>query len=322
MSTEQRLLAYGYLDGTLTAEREAELNAWIKASPENAAAFADVVRFHDHLRGVIGAGAVGRERPGGVGSPTPAGGSPLVRWRWRRRIGLAGGFAALVTVALVALWSGTPPQASAATELDRLIEQADEGRDRSYRIRALDAVPEQPDERRPPIDGATLHVRRPDQYVLVRKFPDGRPFVTGSDGEKSWSVPPVGAGAVRVSGDPLRFRGPVPGHQHGIPFADLRSDLVRLRAAYAVTPLGPDAAGKRGLLAVKKSAEYRGPNRVELWYHPATGVVHRMVFAGMPKARGGPDSVAVELLEQRDLGGDFFKHPAHHAADRRVVEED
>jgi hypothetical protein len=127
---------------------------------------------------------------------------------------------------------------------------------------------------------------------------------------------------VRVSGDPLRFRGPVPGHQHGIPFADLRSDLVQLRDAYVVTRLGSDEAGKRGLLAIKKSTEYRGPNRVELWYDAATGVIHRMMFAGMPKARGGPDSVAVELLEQRELGNEFFRHQAHHAADRRVIEED
>ena len=319
MNPEQRQLADGYLDGTLTEGQEAELNAWIKASPENAAAFADVVRFHDHLRGVIRTGPMQYEKSGGGEETTPAT-SKGPSARWRGRVGLVGGFAALVAVVLFALWSGNPQQASAATELDRLIEKASEGRDRSYRIRTLDAVPEQPEERRPPIDGATLHVRRPDQYVLVRKFPDGRPYATGSDGQRSWSAPPTGA--VRVSGDPLRFRGPVPGNQHGIPFADLRSDLVQLRDAYVMSPLGTDAAGNRGLLAVKKSAEYRGPNRVELWYDPATGVIHRMVFAGLPKARGGPDSVAVELLEQRDLGGDFFRHPAHHAADRRVIEED
>ncbi len=57
-------------------------------------------------------------------------------------------------------------------------------------------------------------------------------------------------------------------------------------------------------------------------YDPATGVIHRMVFVGLPKARGGPDSVAVELLERRELGGDFVRHQAHHAADRRAIEED
>lgn len=319
MNEEQRRLINGYLDGILSEADEATLNSWVKAAPENAAAFADMVRLHDRLRAVIQASPAANldqvqpARPASLAAGYRAG----RRW-WPA--GVAGGLAVLAAVVFIALWSVNPPHASAASELDRLIDKATEAVDRSYVIRNLDPQPEQPEERRPPIDGATLHVRRPVQYVLVRKFPDGRSFVTGSDGEKSWSVPPNGA--VRVSGDPLRFRGPVPGHQHGIPFADLRSDLVQLRDAYIVTPLGSDAAGKRGLLAIKKSVEYRGPNQVEIWYDPATGIIQRMIFAGMPKARGGPDSVAVELLEQRQLGNDFFKHPSHHSADRRVVEED
>ena len=320
MNHDLRQLANSYLDGVLTEEQEGELNAWVKTAPENAPPFADMVRFHDRLHNVIRTETTSVTRSEPIANSAPHRDARPRRY-WRRGA-LVSGLVALVAVVFVAVWSSNPPQASAATELDRLIDKATDAGDRSYVIRNIDARPEQPEERRPPIDGATLDVRRPDKYVLVRKFPDGRPFVTGSDGEKSWSVPPDGAGAVRVSGDPLRFRGPVPGHQHGIPFADLRSDLVQLRDAYIVTPLGSDAAGKRGLLAIKKSVEYRGPNRVELWYDPATGVIHRMVFAGMPKARGGPDSVAVELLEQRELGNDFFRHPAHHAADRRVIEED
>ncbi|MFO0803426.1 MAG: hypothetical protein U0791_09935 [Gemmataceae bacterium] len=320
MNPDLTALVNGYLDGLLTEEQEGELNAWVKAAPENATAFADMVRFHDSLQNVIRAGAMAA-RAGEQTTNHSLASDRLSRRSWQR-VALVGTLVAVAATAFVFVWMSNPPQASAATELDRLIDTATDAGDRSYVIRNLDARPEQPEERRPPVDGATLYVRRPSQYVLVRKFPDGRPFVTGSDGEKSWSVPPVGTGAVRVSGDPLRFRGPLPGHQHGIPFADLRSDLVQLRDAYVVTPLGSDTAGKRGLLAIKKSVEYRGPNRVELWYDPATGVIHRMVFAGMPKARGGPDSVAVELQEQRELGNDFFRHQAHHAADRRVVEED
>jgi hypothetical protein len=320
MNHNTRQLMNDYLDGLLTEGQEGELNAWIKAAPENAAAFADMVRFHDRLCNVIRARTTAAAPRETTAHAVPTGDGRPRRY-WRRGV-LVSGLVAVAAVLFVAVWSSNPPQASAASELDRLIDKATDAGDRSYIIRNLDARPEQPEERRPPIDGAMIHVRRPDQYVLVRKFPDGRPFVTGSDGEKSWSAPPTGMGVVRVSGDPLRFRGPVPGHQHGIPFADLRSDLIQLRDAYMVTPLGPDAAGKRGLLAIKKSVEYRGPNRVELWYDPATGVIHRMVFAGMPKARGGPDSVAVELLERRELGDDFFHHQSHHAADRRVIEED
>lgn len=318
MNHDLRQLVNNYLDGVLTEEQEGALNAWVKAAPENAAAFADMVRFHDRLHSVLRAETTSVTRNEPFANSVAALEAHPVRY-WRRGAWVSG-LVAFVAVVFVAIWMSNPPQASAATELDRLIQTATDAGDRSYVIRNLDARPEQLEERRPPIDGATLHVRRPDQYVLVRKFPDGSPFLTGSDGEKSWSVPPNGA--VRVSGDPLRFRGPVPGHQHGIPFSDLRSDLVQLRDAYIVTPLGSDAAGKHGLLAIKKSAEYRGPNRVELWYDPASGVIHRMVFAGMPKARGGPDSVAVELLERQELGNDFFKHQSHHAAGRRVIEED
>ena len=319
MNPEQRQQVDGYLDGTLTEGQEAELNAWIKASPENAIAFADVVRFHDHLHGLIQTSPMEYEEPGGAEKSTPAtSNGPSARWRGR--VGLVGGFAALVAVVLFGLWSSNPQQARAATELNRLIEKAGETGDRTYIIRSLDPNPSPTEPRQPPIDRARLSIRPPDRYVLIRYFPDERPYVTGSDGERNWDVPPTAP--VRVSRDPLRFRWPLPGHEYGIPFADLRSDLVRLRDAYTVSPLASDAAGNRGLLAVKKSPEYRGPNRVELWYDPATCVIHRMVFAGLSKSRGGPDSVAVDLLEQRDLGTDFFRHQSHHAADRRVIEED
>jgi hypothetical protein len=208
---------------------------------------------------------------------------------------------------------------NAAVELDRLIAAADTG-DRVYWISSLDPNPLPIEPRQAPIHAAALYVRAPDRYVLVRRFPDGREYPTGFDGERNWAAPPDGA--VRLSRDPLRFRWPLPGHQHGIPFADLRSDLVQLRDAYAVTPLGANATGRRGLLAVKKSREYRGPNRVELWYDRGTGVIHRMQFEGLPKARGGPDSVSVELVEQRDLGPDFFNHESHHAPNRKLIEED
>lgn len=316
MNRDPRERIGGYLDGVLTEEQEAELNAWLKAAPENAAAFAEAARLHDRLHAVVRAAATTLPV---VRGPSP--GSDRSPRRSRRTVAVVGGLVGLAAALLIALWVANPPEASAATELDRLIDRATDAGDRSYVIRNLDAVPPLPDERQPPIDGAVLHVRTPDRYVLVRRFPDGRPYATGSDGERSWSVPPEGSRPVRVSRDPMRFRGPLPGNQHGIPFADLRSDLAEVRVAYTLTRL-PAEGGLAGLRADKKSAEYRGARRIELWYEPASGVVRRMLFAGLPKARGGPDSVAVELVERRDLGPDFFKHPSHHAADRRVIEED
>ncbi|MFO0798577.1 MAG: hypothetical protein U0804_13970 [Gemmataceae bacterium] len=304
MTTDPDALVAGYLDGTLTADEEAALNDWVKADPAHAARFAAAARVHDRLGDVFRMSLP-------AATPAPA--------RPRARLALGGLIAALAAALLLAVWL-TPTRVTAAAELDRLIASSAGAGDRTYTIRTLDPDPEAWDERRQTIDGATLHVRPPERYVLVRRFPDGQPFVTGSDGARSWSVPP--AGAVRVSGDPLRFRGPVPGHQHGIPFADLRGDLVQLRDAYALTVLPPDAAGRRGLRAVKRSNEFRGPREVELWYDPATGVIERMTFAGLPRARGGPDRLAVELRDTAELGADFFTPTRHHAPDRRVIEED
>lgn len=307
--TDPRALIHGHLDGVLTAGEDAALNGWVKADPANAAEFAAAVRLHDRLRASFA--------PATPATPRPAGAANRSR-RWR--VGWLVGLAAVVVLGVVAVWRLTPTPITAAAELDRLIERSAASRDRTYLIRSLDPNPAPTEPRQPPIDGARLSIRPPNCYVLVRHFPDGRAYVTGCDGEVNWDVPP--AAPVRVSRDPLRFRGPLPGHQHGIPFADLRSDLVQLRDAYHVSSLGADANGLRGLLAEKKSAEYRGPRRVELWYDPATGVIRRMAFAGLPKARGGPDAVAVELVDQNELPADYFQHAAHHAPDRRVIEED
>jgi hypothetical protein len=84
----------------------------------------------------------------------------------------------------------------------------------------------------------------------------------------------------------------------------------------------PDAEGLRGLLAEKRSAGHRGPRPVELRYDPGTGVIRRMVFRGMPRARGGPESVAAEPVSAVSFDEGFFRHESHHGPDRRVIEED
>ena len=309
----------GYFDGLLTDSEEADLNQWIKASPDNALHFARMSSLHDQLRGIMRARAEILPNPG-VRVPAPAilpSSGPVTS---RRLVRLAGGLAALAATLLVALGWIQSTRLNASTELNRLIEKSAQLPDRTYIIRNLDPQPEELRGRQPPIDGAILHVRSPDQYVLQRKFPDGRTFVTGCDGERNWSLPPTGV--VRLSSNPMRFRGPLPGHQHGIPFVSLRSDLEQLREAYVLSSAGADASGHRGLMAEKRSPEYRGPNRVTLWYEPRSGVIHRMEFQGMPRARGGPDSVSVELMEQRVLAKDFFQHQSHHGNDRQVIEED
>jgi hypothetical protein len=310
-------LIQGYLDGTLAADEEAELGTWLRDDPQNAIAFADAARLHDRLHDVICAKAAADER---LPDPLPERAARRHAPRRRWRIGVVGGLTGLAAAALLVVWLWTPRQIDAAMELSRLIDQSSAIGDRTYRIHNLDSNPETYDDKKPPIDGAELYVRTPDQYVLVRRFPDGRRLFTGSDGERSWVVPPDGA--VHVSADPMRFRGPLPGNQHGIPFLDLRSDLVQLRESYTLTLLPQQSNGWRGLLAEKRSTAFRGPRRVEIRYDAQNGVIHQMIFAGLPRARGGPDSVSVALLNQQNLSADFFQHQAHHAPDRAVIEEE
>lgn len=318
MNQDIDALMHNYLDGTLSEEEQSVLNELIKASPENTAAFVQTVQLHDQLRDLI------RVKQAVEPAHRSIQTNDVRRTRrstriWKR-VGIAGGLVTLAASVLIFLWWKTPSQATAADELNFLIEKASTPGDRTYLIRNLDTQAERTDDRQPPIEGALLHVRAPDKYVLVRRFPDGREFVTGSDGEHGWSIPP--AGKVRLSNDPLRFRGPVPGHQHGIPFVDLRSDLMQLRDAYHITLIGTDANGKQGLRADKKSTSYRGPNQVELRFDRASGIVYRMIFDGMPRARGGPNRVSVDLVDQAPLDLHFFSYESHLRGNREIVWED
>jgi len=217
---------------------------------------------------------------------------------------------------------------AAKAELDRLIQVTQADRDRSYRITKLDGHIRNPS--RPPIDGAILHTVGAGQYVLIRTYADGAEFITGSDGKTSWSCPPAKGGKtgiVRVSNDLSRFRGPVPGQQSDIPFIDIRSDLGHLRDAYDLKLLpakdSPTGGEKwNGILAERREQVPGRTQRVEIWYVPVTGVIQQMHFVGMPGIEGAPANLLVELIEQRDLGPNFFDHTAHHGPERRVISSD
>lgn len=312
-------LIHGYFDGLLSPDQEAQLNSWIKQNPENAREFSKAASLEYRLGDLIRAGNSLESGIGYKNETTKSQGKPWPRFQIAA-VGWIGGLTTLAVVVSLLIWWGNPGPLNAAGELNRLIDASSKPTDRTYLIRNLDLLPESGNDRQPPIDGATLHVRQPDQYVLVRRFPDGRTFLTGSDGEQSWSLPP--RGAIRVSTNPLRFRGPVPGNQYGVPFVNLRSDLVQMRDAYLITLKNPEASGLRKLMAEKKSKDYRGPNRIELWYDPETVVIQRMVFEGMPQAKGGPSSVSMELVGQEFLGPLYFRHESHHGNDVKVIEED
>jgi hypothetical protein len=243
----------------------------------------------------------------------------------------------VATLVVAVIWNGLGESSAKAAmgELSRLIRTNSETIDRTYRI----AVEEVSQPRRggrdksvekqrppkPPLDGATLHVRGGDQFVLVRRTADGRPFVTGCNGTMSWAVRPDGP--VRFSADVTRFNRDVPGHEHSMPLNNIRDGLERLREAYDIRLLPvevPDDASNgndatRLIVAVKKHG-FRGPQRVEISYSVTSGLIRQIRFIEMPY---GPErlTLRMSLVDQHPLGRDFFDHSSHHATDRVVEEE-
>ncbi|MEZ5944303.1 MAG: hypothetical protein R3C18_23175 [Planctomycetaceae bacterium] len=321
MSAPATDLIHAYLDDTLTAEQHVELANWIKASPEHAGQFAETILLHNRLRAEMLAGDLLENQHAVVANRRSS-----ERMWVRRVIALSTAVCVTLVLGLIFWQSVSSPVLAASDELQRIIQASEAALDRTYVVTALDedidseALPSTVRGAKPSVDGALLHVRGPNQYVLVRYFADGTEFITGSDGTTAWSVPP--RGRVRVSSDPTRFRGAVPGQQHAIPFIDMRNSLRQLQESYELDlSLETTPEGWRRMNATRRATATGGPKQVTLWYDAQSGVIHRMLLERLPQARGGPRNVLLELTAERDLGPAYFEHTSHHDTNREVIEE-
>lgn len=321
MSASMTDLIHGYLDETLAVEQQEELAELIKDNPEHARQFAEFVLLHDRLQAEMLAGDVLKNQPlVSVSRSSP-------ERRWVRRVAALSTALCLTLVLGLIFWQSlSSPVLAASAELQRIIQASEAALDRTYVVTALDedvdseSLPSTGRGAKPSVDGALLHVRGPNQYILVRYFADGTEFITGSNGTTAWSVPPLGR--VRVSSDPTRFRGAVPGQQHAIPFIDMRNSLQQLQESYKLdlsSETTPE--GWRRLIGTRKASAAGGPKQVTLWYDVQSGTIHRMLLERLPQARGGPRNVLLELTEERDLGPAYFEHTSHHDTNREVIEE-
>lgn len=342
MSQEIESLISRQFDGELSGEEHQRLQEWINSKPENAKSFVELAMLHDRLM-TTSSQANGKGDDFFVATSKTSFSATSIQKRTRWTIGVASSLAALLLISLfiIQVFQGTPALA-AETQLERLIENARDSPDRTYLITSLDLRGKKRfrgrnrngyrnqsnprgEKTQAPVDGALLHLRGENSYVLVRRFSNGDEFITGSDGDTSWTVPPQGR--VRVSDDAGRFRGGMPGNQHSIPFINLHDDLEQIRDAYDIQWL--DAASATSvsnsalgcLVAKKKSAQNRGPKFVEIWFDLETGVVVEMLLDKLPQARGGPEKVLLELIDESDLPEDFFEHTYHHDSNRKVKHE-
>ncbi|MFM2093298.1 MAG: hypothetical protein RIS70_422 [Planctomycetota bacterium] len=348
MTVPQSELISRYLDDSLSPEEYRSLQQLLRSSPQCVKEFVGMALMHDRLRGELAAASVDVEclAEGDAIDETAAKAeiTPVIApldpvssgasWRFKKVLAFLSAVAATLLIAAAAWFGVGRVSLAAAAELDRLIAMQQAGVDRTYQISVEETAvrrskrevrEEEGRPPKPPIDGAVLHVRKGNQFVLIRLTREGQPFVTGSDGTTSWSVRPDGP--VRVSRDRTRFNRDLPGHEHGVPLFDIEQGLEQVRSAYDIQLLpiatSDDPASSdlltRVLVAVKKRG-HRGPQRVEITYEVETGLIRQMRFVEMPY---GPERLTVRLTleEEVHLGTEFFRHASHHGPERIVEEE-
>jgi hypothetical protein len=328
---EFRALASAYLDGTLDEAARERLDAVVAADPAAARELARLSLLHEAIDRELTSGVVGRldARAGRRAlSPGPARGTAP-----RRRLVAAA--ALLVALGLAWAFVETGREASASSTLARIVEALRSG-DRTYVLRAIEgdgrmrrreapsATTERTKDRRPPapIDGAVVSLRNPSSYVLVRRDAEGREVVSGSDGVTAWIVPVEGP--VRVSGDPQRFRGALPGGRLDIPFIDPHADLSTLARNYDLIVQKPAPAAGRPdarIVATRRADARGGPKEIEIDFDAKSALVRAIRLVNLPQAQGGPRAIEFELIDDAPLSPDFFEHEYHHAKDRAVIEE-
>lgn len=312
-------LEHAALDGELSPEDAVRFSHEIASDAARAADFACLAMLHDALERELNAAVEGRTIARRTRSAA----------RFRRFAAVAAALALATGLGWIAL--RTTPEASASEVVARLVAAARSG-DRTYFVRSIDDTrkPARTAERQrgarpqpkptPSIDGAILYVREPNLYVLARVDETGAETLTGCDGSRAWIVP--AKGPVRVSADPKRFSGALPGSQQGIVFVDPHVDLAELARSYElrlVPAAAPDDLAR--IEGTRRSDARGGPKRIEISYEESSALIRTIRLENLPQARGGPRTVEFELIDDARLGEGFFLHTSHHDASRVVIEE-
>jgi len=224
--------------------------------------------------------------------------------------------AALVVIALgylVLTASQTPALASLNDILGALARPGD----RALHIQVEPLVAELPP--RHGLNGATLYLRNGREYLLVRRDPNGGELFDGYDGHQSWRIR---AGVVVETKEGLGAGGlALPQVMSGVLFVDLPQALERIRVDYTVErldqiPLPAGGALWRHVLARRHSHAVKGPETIEIWAHPTTGMPRRIVFdQGKFQGSTQPRRLTFDLVSEEAQPANWFGPGPHAAAD-------
>jgi hypothetical protein len=328
MSSDELELVHRYLDGEITDAEFVQLDRGLANSSDLRQALIQASMLDEKIEQLLSIGPV-TVLCEGVNEHNRS-----VRSKTRRFTVWNSAVAFLVSSALLIFGINlitNRNQLGASQEVTRMLKSLARG-DRLYEVDVEQvALPdnkrlEKYDSTRPPkptLEGAKLYVRGNDQFVLMRFREDRMPFVTGSDGQIGWAIPPHGP--IRISKHPETFNRDLPGHEHSIPLVNISQGLAQIQKAYAIqvlpaTEVDGESPSESILIASKKRGE-RGPKRIEIQYDSQTGRISQMRFVEMPY---GPERLTVRLtlMDEPNLPSDFFHHSHHHSSDQEIIQSD
>jgi hypothetical protein len=306
-------LAPRILHGQADDIERAELGRLLAQSPENRRRFLDHTALHSLLAQGAKAGAFADNK---VEYFRRMAAMPVAKPRRFLKVWLPAA-AAMVAVCLIAI---SLLSVTATAALDRVIAAMAKNQDRTYRIEVLEpgnpeSLRDRDERGRFPasshLDGATLWLRGPGQFVLRQTLPNGETRHLGSDGVASWSI--RGADTAQVSDDPQHFGGGLMAKRREIAFLDLQDQLDELKQLYQIDWLDRSGTGLWKLRGTRKSADQGGAREIELWFDPGSALLQRMILRQLPRRNGGPRGISVALQSTEPLPPDFFKHTYPHA---------
>ena len=136
-------------------------------------------------------------------------------------------------------------------------------------------------------------------------------MTAGRVGESRAARWPLGAGGI-----------PMPPMMADVPFTDLHQTLERIRVDYTVeqldqAPLSPGGESLRHVRVRRNSREVKGPDTIEIWADPKTGLPQRIIF-DRAKIQGNrqPCRITFDLVSQESLAPNWFTPASHISADR------
>jgi hypothetical protein len=255
---------------------------------------------------------------GDAAVPPGARGGRVLRFpAWSRRVAWAA--AAMVLIGL-GVWVVTLSPSPAMASLDDVLGALGRPGDRVYHI-SMEDLPQppgrtppqenhQPAAPRPGLDDARLYLRDGRQYLLVRHDPAGGLIYDGYDGRQSWRA--RDGVLAEVKEGPGAGGIPMPPMMADVPLSDLPQTVQRIRMDYTVGQFDTAALPGRGpplrhVLVRRNSRQVKGPETIEIWADPATGMPRRIVFDNA-KVQGSsvPCRLTFDLVSQQPLPGDWF----------------